>query len=91
MQTSSARHLFSHSRDWRYFAFGILFGAALAITGTALAEDDEPAPGHLMQTVWYTLIELAIDTERNATEIVALRERLDDLEEDLAETVGDKN
>ncbi len=90
MQKSSVRRPFSWSRDGRGFAMGILLGAALAVTGTALAQDDDPAPD-LMQTVWYTLIELAIDTERNATEIVALRERLDDLEQDLAETAGDKN
>ena len=91
MQKSSVRRPFSWSRDGRSFTIGMLFGAALAITGTALAQDAKPAPEHLMQTVWYTLIELTIDTERNATDIVALRERLDDVEEDLTGNAGGKN
>jgi len=90
MQTPSVRRPFSLTREGRHFAVGMVCGVLLAVAGTALAQDDDPAPD-LMQTVWYTLIELAIDTERNATGIAELRERLEDLELDLAEMAGDKN
>ena len=90
MLRSSVDRMLRWSREGRHFAVGMVCGAFLAVAGTSLAQDSDPEPD-LMQTVWYTLIELAIDTERNATSIVALRERLEDLELDLAEIAGDKN
>ena len=84
MQKTSTRRAFSWSREGRGFAVGLLCGAFLAAAGTALAQDDERAGG-LMQTVMYVLAELAVDTEANAAKIVTLAERLDDLEDQVAE------
>ena len=61
------------------FLLGCLVGAALTLAGTALAQIEESDP-EFVQALLYAIGELAIDSEKNAISIVALRERLDDLE-----------
>ena len=53
------------------------------------SRDAAERTGGLMQTVMYVLAELAVDTEANAAKIVALAERLDDLEDQVAEIGND--
>ena len=49
------------------------------------AMTDEDAPRQAVITsILYAIAQLAVDTESNASRIVALEERLDDLEEALA-------
>ena len=64
------------------FLLGCIVGGFLAVTGTALAvgEDDQ---NELTQSLLYAIAELAVDSELNAVNIVALRERVDGLEHRL--------
>lgn len=90
MQKSSVRRPFSWSRDGRSFTIGMLFGAVLAVAGSALAEDSDRKV-QFVQAVLRAVAELAIDTERNAISIAELRQRIDDLELSLAEIGEEKN
>ena len=74
----------------RGFVVGLLAGVLLAVGTVALAEEEEPVSG-LEQSVLYAIAALAQDTERNATSIVVLRQRIEDLELQLAEIVEEQN
>jgi hypothetical protein len=66
------------------FAVGLAAGAVLTIAGFSIVlfrgDIDK-----LRETFIYAIGALAVDTERSAQKIVALEERIDDLEARLAE------
>jgi hypothetical protein len=66
------------------FAVGVATGAIMTIAGfsTVVFQGDID---RLRETFIYAVSALAVDTERNAHRIVALEERIDDLEARLAE------
>lgn len=66
------------------FLIGCVFGGLLTMAGTALALT-EAERSEFAQSLLYAIAELAIDSEKNAINIVALRERVDDLELQIQE------
>jgi len=69
---------------------GLVLGVLAATAGSALAEGDAVGRG-FVTSVLYTLGELAIDTELNATRIAELGDRIDDLELRLDDVETPKN
>lgn len=73
------------------FAVGAACGALLVAIGTGLwtriAETAETAGSPQMtQSLLYSIVGLAVDTEKNAARIEALENRIDDLEHSLDKT-----
>lgn len=66
-------------REGRGFAVGLVAGLLLAASAAAVA-DETSGVRDFARTTLYAVVELAIDTETNATRIAALDERIDDLE-----------
>jgi len=64
------------------FLFGLFFGFVLSAAGTALSANEEGTET-FTESVLYSIALLAIDTEKNAANIVELENRLDELEEAL--------
>ena len=89
MQKLPGSGMLSYIRGGRGFLFGLLTGAILATSGLAFGGADEKAR-NLTQSVLYTLAELAVNTETNATSIADLRRRLNDLELTVDEIAGNK-
>ena len=91
MQKLPVGRLLSFIQDGRSFLLGLLSGVVmLVIAGTALSEGNVKANSPLQRVV-HALAELAINTSTNASNITALRARLDDLELKVSEIAGDKN
>ena len=66
------------------FICGLGLGAALAMAFPALTEESETRETAITSLL-YAIAQLAIDTEANASRIVAIEERVDNLEEALQE------
>ena len=65
------------------FAVGVATGVVLTVAVFLIMVRGDV--GALRETFIYSISALAVDTERNAQKIVALEERIDDLEARLAE------
>lgn len=70
-----------------WFAIGVATGAVLASIAFSIVMFRGDVD-KLRETYIYSTSALAVDTERNAQRIVALEERIDDLEARLAELKG---
>ncbi|MEM6934761.1 MAG: hypothetical protein AAF526_14430 [Pseudomonadota bacterium] len=62
------------------FVFGMFFGLCVGAGLAATAQTDQTA---IVSKILYSLSSLAIDTETNAARIIALEERIEDLERQL--------
>ena len=89
MRKALVSRLLSFIQDGRGFFLGLVFGVMLTVTGTALSQDDEKALG-FVKVLLRAVAELAINTETNAVNIVALHDRLNDLELMVDEIAEDK-
>ena len=90
MQKVPISGLLSFIRARRGFLLGFLAGAMVAGAATSLADDGEKQRD-FAKSVLYAVTGLAVDTETNATNIVALRDRIDDLELRVDGLLEDKN
>lgn len=81
---SNPRQARGFGRHAAGFAVGVATGATLTIAGFSIVVFRGDID-RLRETVIYATSALAVDTERNAQRIVALEERIDDLEARLAE------
>lgn len=89
MQNNAIGRLLSFVQGKHSFFLGLVFGVMLTVTGTALSQDDEKALG-FVKVLLRAVAELAINTETNAVNIVALHDRLNDLELMVDEIAEDK-
>jgi hypothetical protein len=71
------------------FVSGLILGAVVAISSPGFSADEDVVRRAFTNTL-YALAELAVDTETNASRIVALVERVEHLEERLEEMSGEK-
>ena len=72
------------------FLFGLIFGVFLTSAGSTLWADED-AGRTFKKSVLYALAQLAVDTEKNGSYIVELRQRVNDLEIGLEEISQRKN
>jgi hypothetical protein len=71
------------------FVSGMIVGAVVALSSPGFSASEDVVR-RSYASILYALAELAVDTETNASRIVALGERVDDLEEMLEEMSGKK-
>lgn len=72
------------------FLFGLIFGVFLTSAGSTLWAD-EVTERTFRKSVLYAVAQLAVDSEKNASYIVELRRRVDDLEIELEEISQSKD
>jgi len=72
------------------FVSGMILGAVVALSSPGLSAGEDVARKSFT-SILYMIAELAIDSETNASRIVALGERVDNLEEMLEKVSGKKN
>ena len=71
------------------FVSGTIVGAVVALSSPGFSASEDVVR-RSYASILYALAELAVDTETNASRIVALGERVDDLEVMLEEVSGKK-
>ena len=71
------------------FVSGMIVGAVVALSSPGFSASEDVVR-RSYASILYALAELAVDTETNASRIVALGERVDDLEVILEEMSGKK-
>ena len=72
-----------HNRAAAFFLGAVLGGCLVMPSASVYAESDDSE--NSLTSILYALAELAVDSETNAEKIVALEDRVNDLEQSLLE------